>query len=397
MDSDSHFDTRAIRAGSTRSEFLEHSEAMFLTSSFLFESAADAAEHFKPGTPGFVYSRFSNPSVSMFQDRLASLEGGEACLATASGMAAIFAVCLAVLKAGDHVICSRSVFGATTQLFDTVLSRFGVVTSYVNPTSMDEWRAALRPETRLCYFETPSNPLGDVVDIGALKQVLGEHPALIVADNCLCTPALQRPLSLGAHVVIHSATKYIDGQGRVLGGAVVGSADFVEKQVLPVMRTTGPSLSAFNAWVLLKGLETLAIRMERHCSNALELATWLEAQPMISKVYYPGLASHPQHALALRQQSLGGAVVSFEVKGDAAHGQARAWQVIDACTMLSITGNLGDTRTTITHPGTTTHGRLTPEQRAEAGISDALVRVSVGLEHIDDIKADLRRGLQLLS
>jgi O-succinylhomoserine sulfhydrylase len=255
----------------------------------------------------------------------------------------------------------------------------------------------LRPDTRLCYFETPSNPLGDVVDIAALKQVLNGHPALIVADNCLCTPALQRPLSLGADVVIHSATKYIDGQGRVLGGAVVGTAEFIEKQVLPVMRTTGPSLSAFNAWVLLKGLETLAIRMERHCSNALQLATWLEAQPMIGKVYYPGLASHAQHALALRQQSLGGAVLSFEVKGDPVNAQARAWQVIDACAMLSITGNLGDTRTTITHPATTTHGRLTSEQRVEAGISDALVRVSVGLEHIDDIKADLLRGLQLLS
>ena len=396
MNSDSHFDTRAVRAGSQRSEFLEHSEAMFLTSSFLFQSAADAAEHFKPGTPGFVYSRFSNPTVAMFQDRLASLEGGEACVATASGMAAIFAISLALLQAGDHVICSRSVFGATIQLFDTILSRFGVTTTYVDPTSIDEWRAALSPTTRFCYFETPSNPLGDMVDIGALKKALAGHSALIVADNCLCSPALQQPLALGADVVVHSATKYIDGQGRVLGGAIVASAELIEKQVLPILRTTGPSLSAFNAWVLLKGLETLALRMERHCDNALELANWLEAHPSVARVYYPGLKSHPQYELALRQQKQAGAVLSFEVKANG-DGQQRAWQVIDACTMLSITGNLGDTRTTITHPATTTHGRLTPEQRRDAGISDALIRVSVGLENIDDIKADLLNGLKQLA
>jgi O-succinylhomoserine sulfhydrylase len=396
MNPDSHFDTRAVRAGSQRSEFLEHSEAMFLTSSFLFQSAADAAEHFKPGTPGFVYSRFSNPTVAMFQDRLASLEGGEACVATASGMAAIFAISLALLQAGDHVICSRSVFGATIQLFDTILSRFGVTTTYVDPTSIDEWRAALSPTTRFCYFETPSNPLGDMVDIGALKKALAGHSALIVADNCLCSPALQQPLALGADVVVHSATKYIDGQGRVLGGAIVASAELIEKQVLPILRTTGPSLSAFNAWVLLKGLETLALRMERHCDNALELANWLEAHPSVARVYYPGLKSHPQYELALRQQKQAGAVLSFEVKANG-DGQQRAWQVIDACTMLSITGNLGDTRTTITHPATTTHGRLTPEQRRDAGISDALIRVSVGLENIDDIKADLLNGLKQLA
>jgi O-succinylhomoserine sulfhydrylase len=332
----------------------------------------------------------------MFQDRLASLEGGEACVATASGMAAIFAISLALLQAGDHVICSRSVFGATIQLFDTILSRFGVTTTYVDPTSIDEWRAALSPTTRFCYFETPSNPLGDMVDIGALKKALAGHSALIVADNCLCSPALQQPLALGADVVVHSATKYIDGQGRVLGGAIVASAELIEKQVLPILRTTGPSLSAFNAWVLLKGLETLALRMERHCDNALELANWLEAHPSVARVYYPGLKSHPQYELALRQQKQAGAVLSFEVKANG-DGQQRAWQVIDACTMLSITGNLGDTRTTITHPATTTHGRLTPEQRRDAGISDALIRVSVGLENIDDIKADLLNGLKQLA
>ncbi len=397
MSTDSKFETLAVRAGTHRSDFLEHSEAMFLTSSFVFESAADAAEHFKPGTPGFVYSRFSNPTVAMFQDRLAALEGGEACVATASGMAAIFAVCLALLKAGDHVICSRSVFGATIQLFDAVLGRFGITTTYVDPTSTAQWQAALQPNTRLCYFETPSNPLGDVIDIAALKTALSGHPALLVADNCLCTPALQRPLMLGADVVVHSATKYIDGQGRVLGGAIIGSADLIDKQILPILRTTGPALSAFNAWVLLKGLETLSLRMERHCQNAQVLAEWLEAQPNVARVFFPGLASHPQYELAKQQQSLPGAVLSFEIKAAEGHAQARAWQVIDACTMISITGNLGDTRSTITHPGTTTHGRLSPEQRKEAGISDALIRVSVGVEHIDDIKADLQRGLAALA
>jgi O-succinylhomoserine sulfhydrylase len=396
MSSDSKFETLAVRAGTTRSDALEHSEAMFLTSSFLFESAADAAEHFKPGTPGYVYSRFSNPTVSMFQDRLAALERGEACIATASGMAAIFAVSLALLKAGDHVICSRSVFGATIQLYDNVLGRFGITTTYVDPTSIEEWRAALRPNTRLCYFETPSNPLGDVVDIAALKSVVAGHDVVLIADNCLCSPALQRPLELGADVVVHSATKYIDGQGRVLGGAIVGSAELIDKQILPILRTTGPSLSAFNAWILLKGLETLSLRMERHCQNAQALAEWLEQQPGVARVFYTGLPSHPQYALARRQQSLPGAVLSFEVKARDGEGQARAWQVIDACTMISITGNLGDTRSTITHPATTTHGRMTPEQRKDAGISDALIRVSVGVEHIDDIKADLHRGLAAL-
>jgi O-succinylhomoserine sulfhydrylase len=394
MDSDAHFDTLAIRAGTQRSEFQEHSEAMYLTSSFVFKSAAEAAEHFKPGTPGFVYSRFSNPTVTMFQDRLAALEGGEACVATASGMAAIFATCIALLKAGDHLVSSRSVFGATTQLFDSVLSRFGIATTYVEPTDIDQWRAACTPMTRLFYLETPSNPLGDVVDLAALKKISSEAGITLVVDNCLCTPALQQPLKLGADVVIHSATKYIDGQGRVLGGAIVGSSEFIEKTVLPVLRTTGPTLSAFNAWVLLKGLETLSVRMERQCATAMALALWLEAHPKISRVFYPGLPSHPQYALAKRQQSAAGALLSFEIKTSAGNEQASAWQVIDACTTISITGNLGDTRSTITHPATTTHGRLTDEQRRDAGIGDGLIRLSVGLEHLNDLKADLARALE---
>lgn len=393
MDSDAHFDTLAIRFGTTRSAFNEHSEAMYLTSSFVFGTAAEAAEHFKPGAPGFVYSRFSNPTVAMFQDRLAALEGGEACVATASGMAAIFATCLAILASGDHVVCSRSVFGATTQLFDAVLARFGIATTYVDPVNLLEWRAACTPKTRLFYLETPSNPLGDVVDLAALKEISHAAGATLVVDNCLCTPALQQPLKLGADVVVHSATKYIDGQGRVLGGAVVGSSEFIEKSMLPVLRTTGPSLSAFNAWVLLKGLETLSIRMERQCATAMALALWLEAHPAVSRVYYPGLPSHPQYALAKKQQSAAGALLSFELKSTPDTAQASAWRVIDGCTMISITGNLGDTRSTITHPATTTHGRLTDVQRREAGITNGLVRVSVGLEHVEDLKADLSRGL----
>jgi O-succinylhomoserine sulfhydrylase len=394
MDSDSHFETLAIRAGTTRSSFAEHSEAMYLTSSFVFASSADAAEHFKPGAPGFVYSRFSNPGVTMFQDRLAALEGASACVATASGMAAIFATCLALLKSGDHVVCSRSVFGATTQLFDSVLARFGIRTTYVEPTELAHWEAACEPATRLFFLETPSNPLGDVIDLAGLKAISSARDIVLVVDNCLLTPALQRPLALGADVVIHSATKFIDGQGRVLGGAVLGSSEFIDKLVVPVLRTTGPSLSAFNAWVLLKGLETLSVRMERHCNSALELALWLESHPRIKRVYYPGLPSHPQYELAKRQQARAGALLSFEVLAEDGQEQSRAWQVIDACQMISITGNLGDTRSTITHPATTTHGRLTDAQRAEAGIRPGLVRLSVGLEHVEDLKADLARGLQ---
>jgi O-succinylhomoserine sulfhydrylase len=388
------FDTRAVRAGTERSPFEEHSEALFLTSSFVFESAAQAAARFSGSEPGYVYSRFSNPTVSMFERRLASLEGAEDCLATASGMAAIMATCLATLKAGDHVVCAANVFGATVQLFSNVLSRFGVDVSYVRATDPAAWRAAITPRTRLMYCETPSNPLMEIVDLAAFTALGRETGALSVVDNCFCTPALQRPFDFGADVVIHSATKYLDGQGRVVGGAVLGSKAFIRDQVLPVLRTTGPSLSPFNAWVILKGLETLGVRMRAQSAAALELARWLESQPGIVRVHFPGLASHPQFELAARQQSLPGAVVAFELEGDTPDAQReRAWRLIDGVKVMSITGNLGDTRTTITHPSTTTHGRLTPEARARAGITEGLVRIAVGLESVPDLQADLKAAL----
>jgi O-succinylhomoserine sulfhydrylase len=387
------FETRAVRAGTARSEFNEHSEALFLTSSFVFESAAQAAARFSGAEPGFVYSRFSNPTVQMFEQRLASLEGAEDCLATASGMAAILAVCLAVLRTGDHVICSANVFGATVQLF-TNLERFGIETTFVRGTDPD-WRAAVRPRTRLLFCETPSNPLMEIVDLDAFAQLGRNIGALSVVDNCFCTPALQRPLAFGVDAVIHSATKYIDGQGRVMGGAVLGRRDFVRDLLLPVLRTTGPSLSAFNAWVLLKGLETLALRLRAQSETALALAQWLEEQPGIARVYFPELESHPQRELARRQQSGPGAVVSFDLKcpTGAADLRARAWRLIDNTRLMSITANLGDTRTTITHPASTTHGRLTPEARARAGIGEGLVRIAVGLESLDDLKRDLQQAL----
>lgn len=390
--------TLAVRAGTQRTPFGEHSEAVFLTSSFVFRNAAEAAARFANQEPGNVYSRFTNPTVSMFQDRLAVLEGAEACLATASGMSAILACCMAVLRAGDHVLCSASVFGSTVQLFSNILGRFGVETSYVGATDAARWRAALRPNTKMLFVETPSNPLMDVADIGALSAIAKQAGALLVVDNCFCTPILQRPLALGADVVIHSATKYLDGQGRVLGGAVVGSAKFINDQVLPFLRSAGPSLSPFNAWVLLKGLETLPIRMEKQCDNALALARRLEAHPRIARVFHPWLESHPQRALAQRQQSHGGAIVSFEVKdGDdscePAALRTAAWRVIDETRLVSITANLGDTRTTVTHPATTTHGRISAEARAAAGITEGLIRVAVGLEHPDDVYADITRGL----
>jgi O-succinylhomoserine sulfhydrylase len=340
-------------------------------------------------SPGFVYSRFTNPTVSMFQDRLAALEGAEACVATSSGMSAILATAMALLKAGDHVLCSNAVFGATVQLFVTILSRFGVETTFVSPTRIEEWQRALRPNTKLFFLETPSNPLGEVSDIAALAALAKKSGALLAVDNCLCTPILQRPLEFGAHLVIHSATKYLDGQGRVMGGAVLGAKGPAMDAVFGFLRTAGPSLSPFNAWVILKGMETLEIRMLAQSERALELARWLEKQPKVSRVYYPGLDSHPQHALAMRQQRTGGALVSFDVKG----GKEAAWKVIDSTKLISITGNLGDVRTTITHPATTTHGRITPEARAAAGITDGLIRVAVGLEAVDDVKADLARGL----
>ncbi|MEO8142771.1 MAG: O-succinylhomoserine sulfhydrylase [Betaproteobacteria bacterium] len=381
--------TLGVRAGTTRSQFNEHSEALFLTSSFVFESAAQAAERFTGSGGGFVYSRFTNPTVTMFQDRLAALEGAEACVATASGMSAILATSMALLKAGDHVVCSNAVFGSTVQLYATILSRFGVETTFVSPTDIGAWQRALRPDTRLLFLESPSNPLGEVCDIAALAALAQKAGATLVVDNALCTPALQRPLEFGADLVIHSATKYLDGQGRVLGGAVVGNKGPAMDAVFGFLRTAGPSLSPFNAWVILKGMETLEIRMLAQSERALELARWLEKHPRVARVYYPGLASHPQHALAMRQQRTGGALVSFEVKG----GREAAWKVIDSTELISITGNLGDVRTTITHPATTTHGRITPEARAAAGITAGLVRVAVGLEAVEDLKADLQRGL----
>ena len=393
MNEDWNFETRAVRAGTRRTEFGEHAEALFLTSSFVFDSAAEAAEQFKPGSDGFVYSRFSNPTVAMFQDRLAALEDAEACIATSSGMSAIFTTCVGLLEAGDHIVASRSIFGATVQLFNTILSRFGITTTYVDPTDPSAWAAAMRDDTKLLYVETPSNPTAEIADIAALKQIASARGALLVVDNCFCTPALQRPIALGADLVIHSATKFLDGQGRVMGGAVLGRTDLIQDKLLPVLRTAGPSLSPFNAWVLLKGLETLSLRMEKQSANALALALWLEAHPRVSRVLYPGLDSHPQADLVRRQQSAGGAVVSFELKDDGSDARTSAWRVVDGCRLISITANLGDTRSTITHPATTTHGRVAPEARQAAGIGDGLLRVAVGLENVTDLQEDLSNGL----
>ena len=390
---DIHFDTQAVRAGTLRSEFHEHGEALFLTSSFVFDSAAQAAARFSGAEDGFVYSRFSNPTVRMFEQRLAALEGAEDCLATASGMAAIVAICLATLRAGDHMVCGANVFGATVQLFSNLLARFGVECSYVNATSIDAWRAAIKPNTRLLFCETPSNPLMEVVDLEAFAKVGRDSGALTVVDNCFCTPALQRPLQFGVDVVMHSATKFIDGQGRVLGGAVLGSKKFIREVLLPVLRTTGPSLSPFNAWILLKGLETLTVRMQAHCERAQVVAQWLASHPEVTRVYFPGLDTHPQRALVRRQQTLPGAVIAFEVSGATPEARRqRAWRVIDAVKIMSITANLGDTRTTITHPASTTHGRLTPEARERAGIDEGLIRISVGLEAAQDLLNDLKQA-----
>jgi len=383
------FETRAVRAGQHRTQEGEHSEAIFPTSSFVFDSAAQAAARFGGQEPGNIYSRFTNPTVRNFEERLAALEGGECAVGTASGMAAILSTCMALLKAGDHIVSSRSVFGTTTSLFNNYLTRFGVAVSFVSLADLDAWEAAIRPETRMLYVESPSNPLTELVDIRALADLARARGCLLVVDNCFCTPALQQPLALGADIVIHSATKYLDGQGRCVGGAVVGDRERVGKEVFGFLRTGGPTMSPFNAWVFLKGLETLRLRMNAHCDNALQLARWLKGQADIARVHYPGLEEHPQHALAKTQQSGFGGIVSFEVKG----GREAAWRVIDATQMLSITANLGDAKTTITHPATTTHGRLSPEQREEQGISEGLIRVAVGLEAIDDIRADLARGL----
>jgi O-succinylhomoserine sulfhydrylase len=381
----------AVRAGTRRSqEYQEHSEALYLTSSFCFNSAEEAELSFANAESGFIYSRFTNPTVSMFQDRLAALEGGEACIATSSGMAAIMTTAMAHLKAGDHVVCSRSVFGATIQLFGSILGRFGITTSYVDLSDNKAWQAAVQPNTRMFYLETPSNPLTEIADIRAIAKIANKANAVFVVDNCFCTPALQRPLDLGADVIIHSATKYLDGQGRVLGGAIVGKKSFIMDKVFPYVRTAGPTLSAFNAWVFLKGLETLDLRMKQQSANALALAQWLEKQSGVEAVYYPGLKSHRQFALAKKQQKAGGAILSFVLKG----GKKAAFKLIDQTTLCSITANLGDTRTTITHPATTTHCRVSPEARKAAGISDGLVRIAVGLENPDDLIRDLQGGLK---
>lgn len=383
------FETQAVRAGQLRSGEGEQSEPIFPTSSFRFNSAAQAAARFSGNEPGNIYSRFTNPTVRTFEQRLAALEGGERCVATSSGMAAILSTCMGVLKNGDHIVSSRSIFGSTVVLFDSFMAKFGVTTSYVAQTDLATWEAAIRPNTKLLFAETPSNPLTEVADIGALAQLAHAHGCLLAVDNCFCTPALQQPLKLGADIAIHSATKYIDGQGRCIGGAVVGSEEVVGKDVYGFLRTAGPTMSPFNAWIFLKGLETLKLRMRAHSDNALALATWLEQQPQVARVHYPGLESHPQHALARRQQTGFGGIVSFELKG----GREQAWRLVDATQVISITANLGDAKSTITHPATTTHGRLSAEQKAEAGISEGLIRISVGLEDVDDLKADLARGL----
>jgi len=384
-------DTLSVRAGQIRTGQLEHSDAIFPTSSFVYGSAAQAAARFGGEEAGNIYSRFTNPTVQAFEGRIAAMEGGEKAVATASGMAAILSTCMSLLKTGDHVVCSRGVFGTTNVLFQKYMARFGVETTFVGLTDMDEWQAAVRPETRMLFIETPSNPLCEVADVRALASLAHDNDALLVVDNCFCTPILQRPLDLGADLVIHSATKYLDGQGRCVGGVVVGPAKYLD-EVYGFIRSAGPTMSPFNAWVFQKGLETLPIRMRAHCDNALELAKWLETQPSVEKVFYAGLESHPQHALAKQQQSGFGGMVSFALKG----GREQAWQFIDGTRMISITANLGDVKTTITHPATTTHGRLAPENKAKAGITENLIRLSVGIEAIDDLKTDLERGFRAL-
>ncbi|MEX3958205.1 O-succinylhomoserine sulfhydrylase [Trinickia sp. EG282A] len=389
-----NFDTLAVRAGTTRTEFNEHCEALFLTSSFCFKSAAEAAERFKHSEDYYTYSRFTNPTVTMFQERLAALEGGEACIATASGMSAILSVVMAAMQAGDHIVSSRALFGSTLGMFSQIFSRFGITTTYVDPVDLDAWKAAVRPETKMFFVETPSNPMTELCDIEAVGKIAKAAGAIYVVDNTFCSPAVQQPLKLGADVVMHSATKLIDGQGRVLGGALVGTRQFIMEKVFPFVRTAGPTMSAFNAWILLKGMETLALRAERHSASSLTVARWLEAHPTVKRVFYPGLESHPQYELAKRQQRSGGSVLAFEVVGETPEQQREnAWRVIDNTKLCSITANVGDTRTTITHPATTTHSRITPEARAQAGITEALLRVAVGLENADDICADLGRGL----
>ena len=386
------FETLAVRGGQVRTPEGEQGEPIFTTSSYVFDTAEAAARRFSGEDPGNIYSRFTNPTVRTFEQRLAALEGGERCVATASGMAAILASCMALLKTGEHIVSSQSIFGSTTLLFNNYLGRFGIETSYVPLTDLSAWEAAIRPQTRMLFLETPSNPLLEVADLKALAELAHANNCLLVVDNTLCTPALQRPLELGADISLLSTTKYVDGQGRCIGGAVVGNEQLVGADVYGFLRTCGPSMSPFNAWVALKGLETLALRMEAHSARALQLAQWLEAQPQVARVYYTGLQSHPQHALASRQQTAGGGLLAFEIKG----GKKEAWTFCDATEIVSITANLGDTKTILTHPATTTHGRVPQEVRDAAGISDGLLRIAVGLENVDDLKADLQRGFDAL-
>lgn len=385
-------ETLALHTGIHRSQFNEHSEAMYLTSSFVFDSAAQAAARFSGDELGNIYSRFTNPTVTAFEERLAVLEGAETCIATSSGMSAILACVMGLLSAGDHIIASRSLFGATVNLFNNILKKFNIETTFVSATDVHSWQAAIQTNTKLFFLETPSNPLTEVSDISALAEIAKKSNLWLVVDNCFCTPVLQKPLELGADIVIHSATKYLDGQGRVLGGAVLGKRDvLMEGGIYGFLRTAGPTLSAFNAWVILKGLETLKIRVETHSRNALQLAQWLESHPNVLRIFYPGLMSHPQYELAKQQQKSGGGIVSFEVKG----GKEAAWRVIDSTRLISITANLGDTKSTLTHPATTTHARISQEARDAAGISDGLLRIAVGLESVQDLQTDLARGLAL--
>ncbi len=393
-----HLDTLAVRTAVDKTQYGENSEALFLTSSFTQPDCATAARRFAGEEDGYIYSRFTNPTVASMEQRLAALEGTEACIATASGMGAILLLCMGLLKAGDHVVCSRSVFGSTIKLIASEFGKFGVESTFVSQTDLAEWKSAIRPSTKLLFAETPTNPLTEVCDIRALADIAHAAGAVLAVDNCFCTPALQKPAALGADVIVHSGTKYLDGQGRVIAGALCAPQAMVRDKFIPVMRSAGITLSPFNAWVVLKGLETLGIRMEAQSARALALAQWLEAHPKVARVYYPGLASHPQHALAMQQQrGLGGAVVSFDVKGaNPDQLRANAWRVIDATQLMSVTANLGDVKTIITHPASTSHGRLSEDQRQAAGITQGLIRVAVGLEHLGDLQADLLRGLDLM-
>lgn len=390
-----HLDTLAVRAAVDKSQYGENSESLYLTSSFTQPDCETAARRFSGLEEGFIYSRFTNPTVASMEMRLAAMEGAQACIGTASGMSAVLLLCMGLLKSGDHVVCSRSVFGSTIKLIASEFGKFGVESTFVSQTDPNEWRQSIKGSTKLLFAETPTNPLTEVCDIQLLADIAHDAGAYLAVDNCFCTPALQKPISLGADIVVHSGTKYLDGQGRVVAGALCATEEMVREKFIPVMRSAGMSLSAFNAWVVLKGLETLGLRMKAQSEQALCLATWLQSHPKVARVYYPGLASHPQHALAMSQQSgLGGAVLSFDVKGQSPEeGRKNAFQLIDRTQLMSVTANLGDVKTIITQPASTSHGRLTEEQRLKAGIQQHLIRVAVGLEHLDDLKADLSLGL----